>query len=65
MIERLANVLYWMACGIAGLVQLGTLVIAATVTSKWDSVGVIALGAVMASLAYLAGRAIRYVLVGR
>lgn len=65
MIERLANVLYWTACGIAGLILLASAFVAATVFYKWEALGVMAGGAIVAGLVYLVGRAIRYVLVGR
>ena len=63
MIARLANVLYWTGCGVAGLFGLlaAAILIFATGQEKMNALMV---GAV-AVVAWLIGRACRYVLAGR
>ena len=63
MIERLANVIYWAACGIAALIGLiGLWVVATESNSRFASFGICAAAAF---LFWLGGRAVRYVLAGR
>ncbi len=63
MIERLANVLYWIGCGAAALV-VGLAVVMAIVSPP-EAVFFLIAGAIAGALAWLLGRAARYVLAGR
>lgn len=62
MIERLANVIYWVACGIAGLIAALAIVMA--FGSPSEAIGILLAGAAFAALAWAAGKAVRYILVG-
>lgn len=62
MLERLANVVYWIATAVsAGLIALGALIL---VTHK-DGNQAIVIISVMAALTWLSGRAVRYIITGR
>jgi len=63
MLERLGNVLYWAACGLAVIWALAWLVAAFSVGG---STGIIlTLGVAGAAVIWLVGRAVRYVLAAR
>jgi hypothetical protein len=69
MIARLGYVLYWIACGVAGLLLLGVIVglgvlVTGYSTDPFNTLAGVALCAVGAVLCWGVGRAFRYVLAG-
>jgi hypothetical protein len=65
MAERVGNVLYWLGCIVAGLtVLLGVGVFFASQNQR-EGLSVMAFVFVFAFIAWLVGRACRYVLAGR
>jgi len=64
MIERLGNVLYWLGCTIAGLLAIGG-IFAGLHESAGHGWMTFAFFEVAALLAWLAGRAFRYILSGK
>ena len=66
MIDRIGNVLYWLACSVAGLTVIaGIAIYASEGRTRSDGLGVLAGFCVAAFLLWLVGRACRYILSGR
>jgi hypothetical protein len=69
MLERLGNVLYWLGCGLAGILFIaGILVIILEMTPSNDPYKVwlgLAICWGLALIAWLIGRACRYILSGK
>lgn len=64
MIERIGNVLYWFACGVAALFAVGALFGYANHASS-DSFAIGIILTIAAVLTWLAGRAALYILADR
>ena len=66
MAERIGNVLYWLGCIVAGLTALlGVGIYLAEGQNKNDGLMVMGFVFVFAFIAWLIGRACRYILAGR
>ncbi len=63
MIKRLANVVYWVASGVGALIFLAGAFVASR-EEVYSPIAVLIVFAVVATLVWLIGVAVRYVLVG-
>lgn len=65
MLERLGDVLYWVACGLALVAFAVGCLIAISFPAMWDRLMFTAVAAGAAGVLWLVGRACQYVLAGR
>jgi hypothetical protein len=65
MAERIGNVLYWLGCIVAGLTALLGVGVFFTSQNQGEGLLVMTFVLVIALIAWLIGRACRYVLAGR
>ena len=64
MLERLGNVLYWVATGVA-VIALGFGIALAIQPNAYNPTGLVLFGAAIGLVVWLFGRACRYILAGR
>ena len=68
MLERLGNVIYWLGCALSAVVAIFTgyaFIMMAFYEQKWREMWVLVLFGGIAVIIWVAGRAVRYILVGR